>query len=80
MFHSHYNLYFGRLPDGGVRILKLYTSPIRGDFPVVDQPYYDANVQLDITIPPGEWASIIAAVSKRGEVDRYNLAMAFHQE
>lgn len=81
MFHNRENLFFGRLPDGAVRILKFSANPYQGEGLSVDKRYHDVKVELDMTIPPNEWASIIATVSKSGEIDGgYYRALEFHQE
>jgi hypothetical protein len=69
MYHLMNNLYFGRLADGKVRLLKLATTP--DAFPAVDA--------LDVVIDDGHWGSVVAAVSKGGEENgRWYQAMDFH--
>jgi len=75
MFHQADNLFFGRLPDGSVRILKFAANP--ANWPTVDGVYPDAV--LDATISDGHWGSIVASVSARGEQHgRWYHAMDFH--
>lgn len=89
MFHWRDSLYFGRLPDGTVRIVKFSAPPhvlkrhAEGrtqfvDYVSADGEFHDVKILLDVRIPPGEWASIIACTSKRGEHDGgYAAAMKF---
>ena len=51
MFHIGDGLYFDRLPDGGVRIVK--RSGNADDSPVI----------FDHVLDAGEWASVVAATS-----------------
>lgn len=51
MFHSNSGLYFERLPDGGVRILKKADS--NESSPVI----------FDHVLDAGQWASVVAAMS-----------------
>lgn len=75
MFHHSDNLFFGRLPDGKVRILKFASPP--PDWPTVDGTYPDAT--LDHTLDDGHWGSVVASVSAKGEQDgRWYKAMDFH--
>lgn len=75
MFHNTDNLYFGRLPDGKVRILKLPSTP--SEWPKADGQYPDAL--FDVTIDDGHWGSIVTSVSAKGEADgRWYKAMDFH--
>lgn len=64
-YHWRDGWHFTRCPDGSVRIMN-------GRTPVGVDP-------IDLTIPPNEWASIIANVSARGETSNsYYLAGVFH--
>lgn len=75
MFHNTDNLYFGRLPDGKVRILKLPATPV--EWPKADGVYPDAL--FDATIDSDSWGSIVASVSAKGEEGgRWYQAMDFH--
>lgn len=75
MFHLTDNLFFGRCPDGSVRVLKLPTAP-KG-YPATSDEYPDAI--FDVVIDPSGWASIIATVSAGGEEDlRFFAAKDFH--
>lgn len=51
MFHSSESLYFEKLPEGGVRILK--RSGNEQDSPVI----------FDHVLDAGQWASVVAAMS-----------------
>lgn len=81
MYHQNDNLFFGRLEDGSVRILKLSHRPPHWPLST-DPPHVHAKlVQFDATIPHTMWASVIAGVSAMGEEHgRYNLAKAFHMD
>lgn len=71
MFHTQDGLYFGRLPNGDVRIVK--TDDNR------DPESTDTQKILDMVIPGNSWASVIASVSAGGEVDeRWYPAVDFH--
>ena len=50
MFHSNNGLYFERLPDGGVRILKKADEN------------ESSQVIFDHVVDAGQWASIVAAM------------------
>lgn len=71
MFHSKNGLFFERLQDGSVHILRTYDARyVRAD-----------NVVLDITLSASEWASVVASVMARGETgDTYRLALDAHNE
>jgi hypothetical protein len=65
MFHLTDNLYFEKLPDGAVRILK------KSD---------DAGTVFDITVDASSWASVIASMSNYGEEDYgFYRALSFHR-
>lgn len=75
MFHWRDSLYVGRRADGSVRVLKFLVPP--PDFPKVEEP--QPSAVFDVTIPAGEWASIVAMVTKEGETsEKYYAAVAFH--
>ncbi len=80
MFHVADHLFFGRMADGGVRILKYSSAPI--SFPTADQSRDKPNEWhpvLDARIPASVWASIVASVSAKGENDgRFFIAQDFH--
>lgn len=68
MFHWMDGWFFKREDDGAVRIEK--RTEAKGDAPLV----------LGATIPSAEWASIVCAVSTRGESDgRWFQALDFHE-
>jgi hypothetical protein len=68
-FHWTDGWYFKRQPDGSVRIMRPSMSSVSA------MEY----LQIDIVIPPNEWASIICSVSAEGENgDRWNAAQDFH--
>ena len=72
MFHENHGLFFGRLANGDVRIVKTYDCrDIRPD-----------NVVLDHVIPASVWASVIATCSKQGEYPNggHDRALTFHNE
>lgn len=63
-YHWKDGRYFKRLDDGSVRIRTLAALGIAGD---------------EMVIPPYQWASIIASVSKNGETpEQYRAAVALH--
>jgi len=77
MFQATENVYFGRCPDGAVRIIKFRQVPVT--WPAVNRNYSDAEVEFDYTVPEGVWPSIVATVSLAGEEQgRYYAARAFH--
>ena len=94
MFHWKDNLYFGRLLDGCVRIVKFSASPnvmqwhnseslsmTPTEYPRADGEFHSVEVLLDIRISSNEWASIVSSVSKLGEADgRFYQALKFHQD
>lgn len=66
-FHWRFDTYFKRMPDGSVR-LRTWRHGHDG-FPTYE----------DRTIPPSEWASIVASVSKSGETsESYQGTLTFH--
>ena len=86
MFHVSDNLFFGRTAEGGVRILKLNTTP--SPWPKVsDEPYdrYDDKgnefavyALLDVVVDECSWVSVIDAVSfNPGQV--FSLANEIHR-
>jgi hypothetical protein len=56
MFHLREGFFFERQPDGSVRIV--YAPPPHNE---------PLNVLAEITVPPNEFASVMASVSSRGE-------------
>lgn len=71
MFHESKGLYFERQPNGDVRVIKTYDER---------EPRPD-NVVLDHIIQAGPWASVIASMSKHGEIDGgFDRAVKFHSE
>lgn len=92
MFHSDNNTFWGRLPDGSVRIVKFSGPPHvmwhHGDdavtrpteFPRADGEFRTVEVLFDLRIDPNIWASIVASVSAGGEENgRFFEARTFHQ-
>ena len=76
MFNVTETLYFGRLPDGAVRILRFTQVPLD---PPQASGVYSGQVDIDLTIPASTWPAILAAVSLRGEIEgRFYVAQAFH--
>lgn len=69
MFHSKNGLFFERLKDGSVHIIRTYDArDVRAD-----------NLVLDITLSASEWASVVASVMLLGETgDTYKLALGIH--
>lgn len=77
MFSLRDGIYFGRLPNGRVRLLILPRPLDGGEFPKIDQPY--PNAILDTAIDDGHWGSVVASVSEGGEANgRWYTAMDFH--
>jgi hypothetical protein len=77
VFHVDNFLYFGRLDNGDVRMLKFKHRPSLQ--PDVNRIYISADVEFDVTLPSSAWASVVASVSKHGECDgRFYVAQAFH--
>lgn len=72
MFHAFDGLYFERLPDGSVRIVKTDGKHQPGQCA--------ASEVVDMVLTSDTWASIISSVSAGGEEDyRWYLAKAFHE-
>lgn len=72
-------VYFGRTPDGCVRVLRLRSVPLSP--PAVTSEFLSSEKLVDITIPPGSWASMVADVSAVGATPpRYYTALAFHSD
>lgn len=81
MFHVSDNLFFGRLPDGRVRLIK-FKHP-QAKWPSVADPEMRSPLpgELDLTLSDHQWSSIVAAVSAQGENgDRFYAALAFHND
>ena len=77
MIHALDNLFFGRRPDGTVRLLKLPGTSTPTPWPSVGTSYPEAI--LDIDLSPTTWASIMSGVSNRGDIEgRFYVAQAFH--
>jgi hypothetical protein len=68
MFHLTENLYFEKLPNGAVRIVKKSNAA------------YDAGTVFEVTIDANQWASVIASMSHYGE-ENYGFyrALSFHR-
>jgi hypothetical protein len=77
MFHLKDNLYFGRLADGSVRIVKFRAVPMA--IPQADQVFAAADVLMDVAMEELQWASVVLAVSAKPE-DAFRMAGAvrFH--
>lgn len=77
MFHESNNLFFGRMTDGSVRVIKFKAPPPQ--WPSITAQYQPQLVEFDQTIPAPAWASLIATVSLQGEADgRFYKAQSFH--
>lgn len=63
MFHAGGGLYFGRKPDGSVRLLHCTTLP-PGDFPTVLGDYPGA--EFDASVDPATWCSAVLSVCGDG--------------
>lgn len=80
MFHSADNLFWERVEDGGVRIVKLHAGSSL--YPTIDP----ADVLFEVTIPWNSWCSIIASMSRSGEAHfnpetgkhKWHAALDFH--
>lgn len=73
------DLFFGRLADGSVRILRLRSTPL--DAPDVNSDFRLSECMVDSRIPSETWSSIVASMSARGESSlRYYAALAFHND
>lgn len=94
MFHWNENFFFGRCVDGAVRLVK-FESPRSPhamwkyspdavaratEWPDAEGDFNDVKVLLDVRIPAEQWASIVASVSAKGESDRHQEALHFHQD
>jgi hypothetical protein len=77
MFHAGNDLYFGRKIDGQVRVL---CWQFTGPPPAANQAVPKGREpKLDVTLPIGTWASIVAAVSGWGEdSESFRRALVFH--
>lgn len=93
MFHQRDNLFFGRMPDGGVRIVKFSGPPfvqwwhneractVPTEYPQADGEFRSVEVILDVKISAEEWASVIASVAAQGESDGgFYRALDFHNK
>lgn len=75
MFHYSDNLFFGRMSNGSVRILKFKGKP--PEWPLAEGLYEDAI--LDVIVDQHSWCSIIASVSSFGEPSGgFDRAKEFH--
>jgi hypothetical protein len=67
-FHWNEGMYFKRTADGAVEITQTQGGG------------QSEEVEWQRTIPPSEWASIVASVSAAGETgETYRAALAFHK-
>jgi len=57
-FHWAHGIFFTRLEDGSVRLRR---------YPAGTVAYLDEEAEFDFTIPPNEWASIVASMTAAGE-------------
>lgn len=70
-------VFFGRLVDGTVRVLRLKSNPLNP--PCVGTEFQSAEVLLDILVQAESWASVVAGLSAIGETPkRHYEALAFH--
>jgi len=71
MFHTNRGLYFDRLEDGSVRVIKREHD---------DQGRETGEELFAITLDANSWASVIASMSKRGEDSGgFERAKTFHE-
>jgi len=80
MLHLSDNLYAGRINDAGdVRLLKFTNTPSIAPTPT--SVYVSGETVLDSVIPAAVWPSVVANVSRRGEIEnRFYVAQAFHNQ
>ena len=78
MFHWRENWYFGRMPDGSVRIIKLAGSFAPQHWPQATDPPFREFGTVDLTIDANSWASIVSSVSAAGESANYYAAKKLH--
>lgn len=72
-FHWRNGWYWTRLADGSVEVRN------HGDFDKHSPNCAPGDGRVTLIIPPNEWASIVASVSKDGETsESYNGTLAFH--
>ena len=78
MFHIGNDLYAGRVePQGDVRLVQFSSTPTT--WPTAGMAHTPA-MTFDTIIPASVWCSVMASVSKRGEIEgRFYVAQAFHQ-
>jgi len=78
MFHAGNNVFFGRLANGDVRVLRFSSTP--ATWPAVNRYYSkEDGCNTEIVLPSGVWASVVASVSLQGEgSERFYAAQAFH--
>lgn len=72
MFHTSDNLFWERVEDGGVRVVKLRAGA--SSYPTIDS----ADVLFEVTIPWNHWCSVIASMSRTGE-SHYNPETGKHK-
>ena len=76
MFHARDGLYFERLPDGSVRVLCKRKQPgvwVSGA-PVDERSF-------EVVLYPSTWASVVAAVSRRGDLcEVFEAALRLHED
>lgn len=75
-FHWRDSWFFRRQNDGSVRVMRLRKATYDH---LPEGAKESIWLEPDVTIPPNEWASIVASVSDRGESDgRWQEALDFH--
>lgn len=68
-FHWTNGWYFKRLENGSVRIRK--ATNFESQAP-------DLKPEIELVIPPNEWASIVASVSVGGDAQNFQRATELH--
>jgi hypothetical protein len=79
MFHYKDNLFFGRMNNGSVRIIKFAKPP--KDWPQAEGFYtsYEDAVLFDVIVDADSWCSVISSVSAGGEWNNgFYKAKEFH--
>lgn len=77
MYRVDDTLYFGRLENGDVRLVRFRVPPPIP--PLATYVYASSLVHTDVVIPASVWPSVVASVSACGEYGgRFYTAQAFH--
>lgn len=77
MFHVRDNLFFGRMSDGAVRVLKFKSAPASSPSAMLSYPPH--LIEYEFIVPAASWASVVASVSLQGEDHgRFYVAQSFH--